>query len=345
MPATRKRTEFYVGLFIFTGCVLFGGLVLQFGKFRERLAGRYPLTIVFDDASGVIKGSEIRMGGARIGDVERTPELNSEVKVEVTLSIDKSIPIPEGSKFLIASATLLGDKLIIVSPPEDRTAPPIAPGSRLEGAGLTGFDAIQNNAEKVTEDVIRIIRKAEVTLDKVDVAVNGLQTASGELQQSLAKVNGSVLSQTNLDHLQGTLHSLAEVAGKWNAASDKLDPTLNDARAAIADVRASAARFDETLKSADRAFDKFGPTLDQFSNTAREFSATSREAKTTLAKINHGEGLLGALAADNEVAFDAKVFMRNLKNYGILRYRNPAPETGKKPEEKTVQPFSGNPRR
>ncbi len=159
MPATKKRTEVVVGAFILTGMVLLGGLVLQFGRFGEKLRGHYPLTIVFDDASGVIKGSEVRMGGARIGKVASLPELNEAVRVEVELSINSAIRIPKGSVFQINSATLLGDKLIVVIPPQDKNGGSIEEGSRLEGAGLTGLEAIQNNAETVTRDVVRRKRR------------------------------------------------------------------------------------------------------------------------------------------------------------------------------------------
>ena len=133
MPAPKKRTEVLVGLFLFIGLVMLGGLVLQFGKFSDRLRGHYSLTVVFDDASGVIKGSEVRMGGARIGRVASLPELNDAVQVEVKLTITAAIRIPAGSTFQINSATLLGDKLIVVIPSDDRSSGFIAADSRQIG--------------------------------------------------------------------------------------------------------------------------------------------------------------------------------------------------------------------
>ena len=343
MPAAKKRTELYVGLFLFTGCILLGGLVLQFGKFRERLAGHYTLTAVFDDASGVIKGSEVRMGGARIGEVSGQPELNSAVRVEVEMTIRNAIQIPAGSTFQINSATLLGDKLIVVIPSEDRSAGFIQPGSRLEGAGLSGLDAIQSNAETVSRDVVRIIKKAEKTLEKIDVAVNGIESASGQLDQALAKINQSILSDKNLKSLDSTLDSVASTTARWDTASAKLEPALDDIHETIAEIRKVAGRADTTLKSADDAITRVKPALEKLPKAVDQFTSTTREAGDTLKKINRGEGLLGALASDNEVAFDAKVFMRNLKNYGILRYKNPPPDDGK-PKEKSDATF-GLPRR
>ena len=141
MAATQSRPEIFVGLFLFIGLAMLGGLILQFGKYSDKLKGHYSLTIVFEDASGVIKGSEVRMGGARIGQVTNLPELNDEIKVEVELSIMAAIRIPEGSTFQINSASLLGDKLIVVTPPADqeRNGGFFAQNSRIDGAGPSGF--------------------------------------------------------------------------------------------------------------------------------------------------------------------------------------------------------------
>ncbi|RYD23175.1 MAG: MCE family protein, partial [Verrucomicrobiaceae bacterium] len=204
MPAPKKLTEVVVGAFMLTGLLLLGGLVIQFGRFGEKLRGHYPLTIVFDDASGVIKGSEVRMGGARIGKVAKLPQLNEAVRVEVELSVTSAIRIPAGSTFQINSATLLGDKLIVVVPPDDKNGQYIEPGSRLEGAGLTGLEAIQNNAETVTKDVVRIIKEAEETFGKVDAAVVDIRTASARMRESMDKIHSSMLSEKNLRNIDAT---------------------------------------------------------------------------------------------------------------------------------------------
>ncbi len=109
MAVSEKRTETIVGAFLLIGLLLLGGLILQFARFKEHFGGYYTVTVVFDDASGLIKGSEVRMGGARIGRVAELPELNEDVRVEVEVAVNNSIRIPAGSSFQINSATLLGD--------------------------------------------------------------------------------------------------------------------------------------------------------------------------------------------------------------------------------------------
>ena len=344
MAGSKKRTELYVGLFLFIGFSLLTGLVLQFGKFSDRLRGHYPLTVVFDDASGVIKGSEVRMGGAKIGQVADLPELNESVRVEVLLSIRESINIPMGSTFQINSATLLGDKLIVVIPPADRSLGFIESGSRLEGAGLTGLDALQNNAESVAKDVVRILKQAEGTIGNIDLAVADLQDASKKLGEAVGKINQSLLSDKNLTHFESTLENLATTTERWKATSEKLDPMLGEAREAIAAVRSAATGAEKTLKTADQTLAEVKPALSRIPKAVDEFSNTSAKAGEALDRMKRGEGLLGALATDNDVALDAKAFMRNLRQYGIFRYRNPDPEPAEKPRKSAV-PHVGGPRR
>ena len=322
MPAPKKRTEVLVGLFLFIGLVMLGGLVLQFGKFSDRLRGHYALTIVFDDASGVINGSEVRMGGARIGRVASLPKLNDAVQVEVELSITSAIRIPAGSTFQINSATLLGDKLIVVIPSDDRSGGFIAPDSRLMGAGPTGLDALQNNAEIVSRDVVRILKEAEATLAKVDGAVDDIKGASTQLGESLGKINRSVLSDRNLAHFGSTLDNLATTTARWRETSIQLEPTLAEARDAIQAVKTAASGAEKTFKSSDQTLTGVKPALDRLPKAVDQFSVTVGKAGDALDRMKKGEGMLGALATDNEVALDFKSFMQNLRQHGIFRYKD-----------------------
>ena len=104
---------------------------------------------------------------------------------------------------------MLGDKLIVIIPPADRSQGYIEPGSRLTGAGPTGLEALQNNAEIVGRDVVRLLKEAEATLAKVDAAVTDIQSAAKQLGEAVGKINRTVLADKNLAHLDTTLENLA----------------------------------------------------------------------------------------------------------------------------------------
>ena len=64
MAIKEKRHEAYVGLFLLVGLIILGALVVKFGRLGENsMDGKYNVELVFKDASGLIKGSEVRMGG------------------------------------------------------------------------------------------------------------------------------------------------------------------------------------------------------------------------------------------------------------------------------------------
>ncbi len=338
MPVSEKRNELTVGLFLLIGLVLLGGLVLQFGRFKERFGGHYLITVVFDDASGLIKGSEVRMGGANIGRVAELPELNEAVQVEVKIAVTRGIRIPAGSSFQINSATLLGDKLIVVIPPVDKTGAHIDAGSRVRGAGPTGLEALQNNAEILSRDVARFLKEAEKTLTKVDAAVDEIKSASTQLAEASSKVNHSILAEENLTHLNQTMLNLADASARWKETSAKLEPTLAEAREAVAAVRSAASRTEKTLIHADETIAVIGPAFKGIPEAVSHFSRASEKAGAALDRMAKGEGMLGAFASDNEVSLDFKAFMKNLRRNGVLFYQ----DGGATPKPKPVERFSGN---
>jgi phospholipid/cholesterol/gamma-HCH transport system substrate-binding protein len=298
-----KRTELLVGIFIFIGLALLGALILQFGRFEKLRTNNYNLTVVFDDASGLIRGSEVRMGGARIGRVSETPQLNEEVKVEVEVEISDRIRIPEGSLFQITSASLLGDKLIVITPPQHPTGLMIEP------------DAIQNNAVAVTEDVIRILAAAESTLGKVDEAILDIRGASMQLQEAMTKVNQSILADENLANIDAAIDNLAAASQGWKNISGDLEPALAEFRSAVQAIEGAAGRADETIS-------ELRPTLERMPRAVDSISEAATKAGNAIEDIQAGDGLLGTLTRDESVSTDARDFIRNLRQHGILRYRD-----------------------
>lgn len=322
VPASGKRTELLVGVFLFIGLALLAGLIVRFGRFDEHFGRYYQLTVVFDDATGVIKGSDVLMGGARIGKVALPPQLNDAVKVEVELDIEDRIEIPAGSTFQINSATLLGDKLVVVMPPEDRSQGFIEPGARIIGEGPTGLDALQNNAQALSRDVMRMMEKTGRTIEKIDVAVEDIRVASEQVREAVAKVNQSILAEENLTRFDTTLENLTEVSGQWKRAGGQLDPALEEAREAIGSLKEAAVSAKRTLDNADETIASLKPAFDDVPEAVGEISRTARKAGDALDRMEQGEGLLGAVANDDEVSTDAKAFVKNLRRHGILRYRN-----------------------
>src|SRR5439155_22601442 len=118
MNRHERGLEFKVGIFVFVGLAMVGALLVQFGRLGEGFKTYYALTGRFDDASGLLKGTDVLLSGARIGKVADGPRLVREGGgVAGPLNIYDYVKVPEGSKFTVGSSGLLGDRFVNVTIP------------------------------------------------------------------------------------------------------------------------------------------------------------------------------------------------------------------------------------
>ncbi len=93
-------------------------------------ADGYQITAEFDDASGIIPGTDVRMAGVKIGTVV-SQRLDPETYfAEVVLSIDNSIELPSDTSARIVPEGLLGGNFVELEPGGDVEI--IAPGGEVE---------------------------------------------------------------------------------------------------------------------------------------------------------------------------------------------------------------------
>jgi phospholipid/cholesterol/gamma-HCH transport system substrate-binding protein len=325
MATDQKKAELLVGAFCFVGLLLLGALILQFGRFGDRFHESYRLTLLVDDAAGIIKGSEVRMGGAKIGRVARAPFLTEDVNVQIDLLIGSRYRIPEGSSLGVASVSFIGDKMIIVTPPEKQTGTFIPPNRIIRGTGPSGLDAIQSNAEILSRDARKLMDGATATLQKVDAAVSEITVTSQELTKTIKKVNESILKPENVTLIDQAIQNVSSSTEQWKKVSDDLPAAMHDARVAIQAMEKAATGAVNTLGKIDQRVDDLGPTLEELPKATKAIAQAAVKANETMDHVVKGGGLLGTLTHDDEVSADAKAFIRNLKERGILRYQDSEP--------------------
>src|SRR5262245_57029325 len=102
MNRNDRGSEFKVGAFVFIGCAALAGLVLKFGRLGEGVKTYYDLTVRFEDASGLLKTSDVLLGGAKIGRVAGGPRLVRDGPgVVVPLRIYDYVKNHMGSQFTV----------------------------------------------------------------------------------------------------------------------------------------------------------------------------------------------------------------------------------------------------
>src|SRR5207253_3693943 len=251
--------EFKVGAFVFFGLAMLGALVVQFGRLGEGLKTYYPLTVRFSDASGLLKGSDVLLAGAKIGKVSGGPRMVREGQgVDVPLKIYDYIKVPEGSKFTVGSSGLLGDRFVNVTMPPGQPKAFLAPNTYISGARETGIDDLTREGGALVNDL-------RGTVQKIDVAA--------------ARLAQDTLSPANTENLKLTMEHLNEATGALAESSKKLDGVIEKA--------------DSTMESAKKSADNLQNAI----SDTRKLLGTAREGKGVLAEVLNNQELASDLRA------------------------------------------------
>jgi phospholipid/cholesterol/gamma-HCH transport system substrate-binding protein len=216
MATQTRGLEFKVGAFVFVGLALLAALVVQFGRVGEGFKTYYPLTIRFSDASGLLKGSDVLLAGAKIGRVSGGPRLvRAGNGVEVPLRIYDYVNIPAGSKFSVGSSGLLGDRFVNVAMPAGTPTAYVPKNSIIDGTRETGMDDLTREGGAL---------------------VNDLRAAVQNINGTVTRLNQEALSPENMKNLKGTFDHLNDASAALSVSSQKLDGVIGKADAAMASV-------------------------------------------------------------------------------------------------------------
>ncbi len=293
MTNEDRATQTKVGIFILIGLITIGLMVVYFGRLGEGVRHSYNLRVEFTNASGLIRGAEVLLAGAKIGRVVSEPVILPDMNgVYVDLRIFDDVKIPSASEFAIGSSGLLGDKYVVINLKADaKASPPIPPGTTLQGVndggGLGGM----------AEDAGALVKE--------------LRTTVGNVNSVVKKLDDGILNAEGIASLRETLKNLQTTSTSLATASAKVDKVVANADVAIQSGKG-------TMDSAKKAADELQRALADIRSLVRE--------------VRTGQGALGTLISNRETAENLQALVANLRRYGILWYRDgekgksPAPQ-------------------
>ncbi|HJY53170.1 MAG TPA: MlaD family protein [Candidatus Udaeobacter sp.] len=230
MNRHERGLEFKVGIFVFIGCAALAALVVKFGRLGEGVKTYYQLTVRFGDASGLLKGSDVLLAGAKIGRVSGGPRLVRDGPgVFVPLRIFDYVNIPLGSKFTVGSSGLLGDRFVTVTPP---TGPPsgyVPKNSYIDGTRETGIDDLTREGGAL---------------------VNDLRTTVQKLNQDTLSAQNMENLKASMEHLNQATSALAESSKKLDGVIEQADSTMASAKNAAEGLQDAIADTRKILRSA-----------------------------------------------------------------------------------------------
>lgn len=232
-----SRLETKVGFFVLAGLAVVAFLVVYFGRLGQGLEKFYVLQVDFPNASGLLAGADLLLGGARIGYVGRDPQVLPAMQgVAVELKVREDVVLPSASKFIIGSSGLLGNRFVdVIVAPDANLEQRLEPGSIVEGQRETGIEDLTRDSAALMADVRKAVATVNTTLERLDNTALSEESLQ-DLRQTLANLKKGSEGFANIDQTSKDLQAAAADARRLMASarsgSGPLPMMLNDKQAA-----------------------------------------------------------------------------------------------------------------
>jgi virulence factor Mce-like protein len=206
----------------------------------------YDLTAQVPNAAQLVRGNEVRIGGARVGaisDIEAQRDENGNAYAELVLKLDKSVePLPADSTLMVRPRSSLGLKYLEIVP----------------GSGKAGFEA----GSRIP------MAQARPKPVEIDEVFNMFDEKTRQGSRNL---------------LQGLGDGFAGRGASLNIAIEELRPLLDDLEPVAANLSAPPTRLDRLFTELGDAAGEVAPVAEQqaslFVNMDATFAALATVAR------------------------------------------------------------------
>lgn len=227
------------------------------------------LTAYFDRATGVYPGSDLRILGVRVGEVESVRPQGTTVRVG--LRLDEGVKVPEGARAVVVAPSVVADRYVQLTPAYSE-GPALADGAVLPAAR----------------------NRLPVEIDQIYDSLTDLSDALGP---DGANSEGALsdLLRTGADNLDGNGDAIGDSVEEFGKAARTLDGSSGDLfrtlgslqtfttmlKAKDTDVRTAQERLDEVVGF-------FADNKDDLTGALEELGKALGQVKTFI-EDNRGE--------------------------------------------------------
>lgn len=206
-----------VGFVTLVMLVMVAALILWKSNIRFNSSG-YKLVGVYDNIGGLLKGSDVRYRGYKVGKVDEILPTPTEIKV--TIWIDENIKIPKGSRTKILFDGLVGENYIGIIP-NQKEKKLMVDGDLIygsSGSDLANFIDLgsQNmvHAEAILESLRNLLTSKQLN-QSVHNIVRDLESVSSQVNRVVSTMSDEDFEK----NLSMILENLAQFSERMNSSS------------------------------------------------------------------------------------------------------------------------------
>ena len=273
--------------------------LLVFGMGAGESGGEnYEIRAIFDNASYIVKGEDVKVAGAVIGEI-KSLEVTDDKRAAITLKITKTgfTPFHEGARCSIRPQSLIGEKFVECTPGPSN-APELAKIEEGDGKG-EHLLPVENTTSPVdldlVNDTLRLPYRQRLALILNEFGT-GLAGRGEELNEAIHRSNPA-LRETDrvlaiLADQNRTLASLAQksdqVLAPLAARRDRVSGFINNANRTAEATAERRTDIQATFERLPRYLRELRPILADLEEVSDEFTpvlADTRRAAPDLARF------------------------------------------------------------
>lgn len=282
MISDERKTQIRVGIFATLGLCAIALLVVYFGRLGDGFRNYYTVRVEYPNASGLFKDVPVLLAGAKIGLVENDPVILPDMN-----GVYVNLRIYDNVEIPSQSEFTVGSSGLLGDKFVQVNLLEDAKGS----PPIAPDTVIQGKGETGMADIF----------DQAGPIIGEVRAVVKKLDNIAAKLDQEILSKSTLADLNVTLANLNTTSTAFAEASQKIDGVVVQAGTAI---ESGQATFDSAKVAAD------------------ELQKTLQDVRGLLKEAKNGRGALGLLLTDKEVAANLRALVVNLRQHGILWYKD-----------------------
>ncbi len=269
----KLSAEAKVGLLVLVGSVTLLWMTFAVGKYEFGEKKGYTLIAEFDSVAGLDAKAAVRMAGVQIGTVEKVELVDS--RSRLTLRIQPEVRIIRGSRAMIKTLGLLGEKYVEIIP--DRS-----PGSNPHGASIGYYENTEEIAVTVSpSDVDKLINQLSAISDDI-------KQVTASLRQVFGSERGARSMEDILADLRGTMSNIRDFSHTLRSDGGELVMRMNEL---VASLNAVVNENRDNLRV----------SLENVREASRSAELALASIENATKKVERGEGTLGKLVNDDSM--------------------------------------------
>ena len=323
--------EMVVGIFMVAVLALLAYFTIVISGV-DLLIGRAKTSATFEfrDVGGLKERDSVMYRGMKVGAVERIELGPSNITVRV--KVDSDVTMRETGKASVSALSLLGGNYLLLEEGTGKPQPLATTVFRGEPPvdWMRDLGEIASNLSDLTSDgsIRSIVTNIEETAKNLNIIVGRVERGAGTVGKLLSAdetlygdlTNTVLRAQQTFDSAKATFDNAAAISTRLEKGEGTLGKLLSKDETAYGDLTNAVASIKETFAHAATVAERLekgegtlGRLLAKDDAIWGDLTNTVANIRVASDKLKSGEGLLGKIMDDKELADNASKLMENLK--------------------------------